>query len=126
MSPEISANISDNNHTMSVTVYPPKRLIHHPSHSKFELRRYVCAAKPEGGEEIELGTVEATFREDPVQMLVTLPPQVQATKGEVRVRAEYEDGYVVYSKSDAIENWPHYGKASIRCTLRNSDCVLGL
>ena len=100
----------ENKHSACVTVYNPRRLIHHLSNSKFELKKYVVVAKPKDAKEVVLKTCEATFSETPVHIPVTLPPQIEETSGVVRVGAEYGDGLVVYSKTDLVEDWPHYGE----------------
>ncbi len=99
----------ENNHTACITIYNPRRLIHHPSNF-YQLQRYIIVAKPQGGKEVVLTTSEATFSENSVEVPVTLPPQLTARSGEVMVGAEYGNGVVVYSKTDTVEDWPHYGK----------------
>ena len=91
--------------------YSPRRLIHHPSNFKYELRRYIIVAKLVDGKEIELKTSKAVFGEEPMQVTVTLPPQIEVTSGELRIGAEYGDGLVVYSEPGMlVKEWPHYGE----------------
>lgn len=106
----ISTSVLESNHSACITIYNPKRLIHHPSSSSYELKKYIIAAIPGDGEDVVLATMEAAFQDDPVQVPVILPPQIEAKNGVVKVGAKYGDGLVVYSKAALVEDWPLYGK----------------
>lgn len=109
MQPLVSIEFTDNNHEACVTVYTPKRIMHHLSRSKFELRNYKYVVETENGETIDLGMTAAEFSEDCSYHVVKLPPQVCRVLGKLKVGAVYGDGRVEFSRPTEFE-MPCYGK----------------
>ena len=98
------------NHEALVSVYNPKRLIYHPSNSKFELcKNVIVLINEDHNLSITLYTCDAKFGEDQCDVMVFLPLQACQMSGKLIVGAVYRDGRVEYSNQYFLDKLPYYG-----------------